>query len=385
MVGESEGQCVTTASPTYWPQLDGVRGVAVLAVLVSHWVAGANRFGHIGLAGVYVFFVLSGFLITGILIQSRHRREHGELSLSEALTGFFGRRFLRIFPAYYFALFAAYLLLPQMATTDLVWNLAYLGNLRAMIDGQTQILNHFWSLAVEEQFYLVWPLLVLLLPVRYLKPAILLAILLSPTWRLLAMAMDWRHIVYSYPVWSNLDALGLGALLAMRRSENTDVTNPHKWLRWAGIFGFAGWLGCGIATFVFLDGFRLSQPGFAYAAIFVCYPLLVSLSGVYLIAHATGNRTRSPVATLLGLPVLRGIGRISYGIYLYHFLVAAAVDAVCLRTLGRQLPELARFGTLLTATVAFATVSYFVMERPLLALGRRWPQPRVAALAHNNR
>lgn len=354
----------------YLRQLDSVRAFAVLAVLVSHWLPGSNRFGSIGLAGVYMFFVLSGFLITGILIQNRLAKDRGEIDLRAALGGFFGRRLLRIFPAYYLTLLVSYLLLPRMTRADLAWNLSYLGNMRAMLHGQMFTLNHFWSLAVEEQFYLVWPFLILLLPMRHWRVTLLSAILLSPAWRVFAMAMGWRHVVYSYPVWSNLDALGLGALLAVSRHDAVLEAIRRRWLGWAGAIGAIAWLGCGLATWLFLGGFRLSRPGMPYAAVFIGYPLAVSLAAVYLIAHAAQDTTQGIVARILSLPALRWIGKISYGIYLYHLLVSPALDTLCVRWLGQPLPEMLRFVLLTIVTVTVAAASYVILERPLLALAR---------------
>jgi peptidoglycan/LPS O-acetylase OafA/YrhL len=362
------GETTMRRSLPYLRQLDGVRALAVLAVLVSHWLPESNRFGSIGLAGVYVFFVLSGFLITGILIRNRLAKERGELGLRDALVGFFRRRLLRIFPAYYLTLLISYLLLPRMTTADLLWNLSYLGNMRAMLHGQMFTLNHFWSLAVEEQFYLVWPLLILLLPMRHWRKMLVLAILLSPAWRVFAIAMDWRHVVYSYPVWSNLDALGLGALLAVSQTDTALDGVRRRWLGWAGAIGSTAWLGCGLATWLFLDGFHLSRPGLPYAAIFVSYPLAVSLTAVCVIGHAARDTSPGIVARVLTLPALRWIGKISYGIYLYHLLVSPAVDTLCSRWLGQPLPEMWRFVLLTTTTVAVASASYVILERPLLAL-----------------
>lgn len=280
----------------YMPALDGLRGVAVLAVLASHWIPQANRFGHVGLAGVYVFFVLSGFLITSLLLDARDAREAGAVTLGAALRSFFGRRLLRIFPAYYFALIGSVLVWPKMFSADLPWNLAYLGNMRAVLLGKTTSINHFWSLAVEEQFYLFWPFVVMLVPRRDLFKVVTLAVVISPVWRCVAIAMSWRHIVYTYPVWSNLDSIGLGALLAVgRRGERGERMHWGSWVARAGQLGGVLWATCAVATYVVLGTFRLSRPGRVYAAIFIVYPLAVSLVGAYVVARrrASSHAPRS--------------------------------------------------------------------------------------------
>lgn len=362
------------SSLPYMPELDGLRGVAVLAVLASHWVPQANRFGHVGLAGVYVFFVLSGFLITSILLDAREAREAGKLTLGAALRTFFGRRVLRIFPAYYFALIGSVLLWPTMFSADLPWNLAYLGNMRAVLLGKTTSINHFWSLAVEEQFYLFWPFVVLLLPRRDLFKAVAIAVVISPMWRCAAIAMGWRHIVYTYPVWSNLDSIGLGALLAIGRRSEPDESS---WVQLAGQLGGILWAACGIATYVYLGGFRLSRPGPIYAAIFVVYPLAVSLAGVYIVARAASASrptadSRDVLARVLGWRPLRAVGTISYGVYVYHFFVQGMVDLTTIHLTGHRLPTVPHLVLLLVATLAFAALSWFLLERPARAWGRRF-------------
>jgi peptidoglycan/LPS O-acetylase OafA/YrhL len=356
------------------PQLDGLRGIAVLAVLASHWIPQANRFGHVGLAGVYVFFVLSGFLITSVLLEARGAREAGKVTLGGALRTFFGRRVLRIFPAYYFALIGSVLAWPTMFSADLPWNLAYLGNMRAVMLGRTTSINHFWSLAVEEQFYLFWPFVVLLLPRRDLFKAIALAVAISPMWRCAAIAMGWRHIVYSYPVWSNLDSIGLGALLAVsRRSGPDEARTWDAWVPMAGQLGGILWAACAIATNVYLGSFRLSRPGPIYAAIFVVYPLAVSLAGVYVVARAAraGAGSRDVLAKVLASRPLRAVGVISYGVYVYHFFVQGLIDLASIHFTGRELPTVPRLFVLLATTLAFAALSWFVLEKPARSLGQR--------------
>src|SRR5687768_12816390 len=156
------------------PVLDGVRGVAISAVLWHHFVIYSGfearvpfdhllwESGSLGWAGVDLFFVLSGFLITGILYDSR--------SSGRYYVNFFGRRALRILPLYYGVLVLAFLVLPvflepqsaESLTRNQAWYWLYLINVKVALDGwdAAAYLGHFWSLAIEEQFYLIWPLAV---------------------------------------------------------------------------------------------------------------------------------------------------------------------------------------------------------------------------------
>ena len=170
-------------SRSHLPGLDGIRGLAILMVMFSHFiVVGKNldplspfgRFLHSGYLGVDLFFVLSGFLITGILIDSKITPNYFRV--------FYMRRALRIFPLYYLLLAVSWLTVvfitpqdkPLLTGVDsMAWFWLYASNIGMAVKGDwlnspTWVgLGHFWSLAVEEQFYLVWPLLVYLMPVKW--------------------------------------------------------------------------------------------------------------------------------------------------------------------------------------------------------------------------
>src|SRR5690625_4685275 len=156
----------------YVKELDGVRGVAILLVILFHCFP--SPLTGLGWIGVDLFFVLSGFLITGILIDSKGNKRY--------YSNFIGRRILRIFPLYYLVLFIMLFLLPLIGRgfssgsnysfylRHQGWFWSYLQNWLFSFHGfpKNLILSHFWSLGVEEQFYLVWPFLVLLLPKKLL-------------------------------------------------------------------------------------------------------------------------------------------------------------------------------------------------------------------------
>ena len=147
----------------YRPQLDGLRAVAVLAVAWSHWER-PYQFGIPFGAGVHLFYVLSGFLITGILLEVRQQHQRGA-----ALRTFYIRRALRIFPAFYLTLaFAWWAEVPPLRET-LAWHATYLSNAQIVLtETWPGAISHFWSLAVEEQFYLLWPWLIVFVPERLL-------------------------------------------------------------------------------------------------------------------------------------------------------------------------------------------------------------------------
>ena len=162
-------------SPTtgYMPQLDSLRTIAVFGVMLHHfWPEAEIRAGlTFGFLGVQLFFVLSGFLITGILLRGREVAHRTQQSARKSFGLFYARRFLRIFPLFYATLAVAWWVgLPEVRDS-VFWHLAYASNIYFVHIGDWHgSISHLWSLAVEEQFYLVWPFIILLTPRRFLLP-----------------------------------------------------------------------------------------------------------------------------------------------------------------------------------------------------------------------
>jgi peptidoglycan/LPS O-acetylase OafA/YrhL len=188
-------------------QLDGLRALAILPVLYTHFW---NDDTWLGSAGVFLFFVLSGYLITGILLRSRTN--------PSALQNFYLRRALRIAPIYYVTLGLAWRIhLPGIRQTFL-WHFFYLSNVLFTLENSWSpwYTAHLWTLSVEEQFYLVWPFLILFLPFKAIKPVVWSTIIASIVYQLGAY---WFFGVDALGagilVFSSLDKLGLGALLAL--------------------------------------------------------------------------------------------------------------------------------------------------------------------------
>ena len=191
---------------------------AALAVITHHYPPFHLPKIDLGRIGVTLFFVLSGFLISRILLTLRESSPG--VPRSEAFRIFYARRALRILPLYYAILLATTLLDSRMPRA-FTWHAFYLSNIKVAYDGSINAIpmNHFWSLAVEEQFYLVWPALLLLLP-RSLIPRVLLAIVaVGPISRLVLWYWSGTYETAMFFTTSCLDALGLGAMLA--------------WIRWS--------------------------------------------------------------------------------------------------------------------------------------------------------
>jgi len=350
------------------PELDALRGIAILMVLVYHtefavvFVPMPTRFLWLG---VDLFFVLSGFLITEILL--RQPKDHG------FILNFYARRALRIWPAYYLLvlfvwLFGAELFGSSLQGKSLVHYLTFTQNVpfapRELAFHPA--LSSTWSLAVEEQFYLLWPPLVLWLRRRTLVIPLVVVILLAVVAR---ADGGWRLQLVTRG-----DALALGSLLAVVLSDSTQAAMRRPRIVTAvvgtGVLAFAGSLLFHRARR--LASIRTLTAGVSDMDVFSVDVLCFNLASVCLIGLCycrTGHRWLAP----LRWRPLGYLGQISYGVYLFHRPIFRIVE----RAVGPDgyaslwvIPLL--YGTSLLAAV----ISWNVIEQPFLRLKDRVPYPR---------
>jgi peptidoglycan/LPS O-acetylase OafA/YrhL len=348
------------------PQLDTLRALAVFAVMVHHWLPGLGHFEPWGDLGVRCFFVLSGFLITGALLRARAAVESGASTPAWQMRQFYIRRSLRIFPIYYLTLLVGALLGMQALRDTFWWHASYASNLYFALRGQWQgYISHLWSLSVEEQFYLLWPAVVLFLPRRSLPLFFLACIGLAVATRAgLTAAFGPSHITLKVLLPCCLDALVMGALLAWLSSpQSTWSTNCRRLLRDA----------VAPATLLFLGVCALGHSGVATRTVAVAGPLIESAFFAVVIGRCAQG-VGGPAGKFLDLPVLQYFGRISYGLYLYH-LFAAYVASMFAHKLGFTVPGpgLAQFGLFFAMTVAGAAASHQLIEKPVCRLKRFFP------------
>ena len=360
-----------------------MRGCAILLVIATHLASGttaASGFDEVvlrtlraGWIGVDLFFVLSGFLITGILLDTRGDPRYYRV--------FFARRALRILPLYWLYLMllvaAAWWLPadPQRATllTSLPWHAAYLTNVIVAIRGwdvsgfQT---GHLWSLSVEEQFYLVWPTLVLVAGARRLRDATVRAMLWVPALRAVAVAAGVLTLTTHLLTPLRADSFGAGALLAILiRDDERERLLPR--LRLAGTVA----IGVLVAIAVYDRGLRYSSPLVRTSG----YTLL-ALGFASLLERALRATPGSTLARTLGSGTLRSIGRYSYSIYLFHPPVLLAFDTLILDRnflpviAGSRLPALIVYGVAFTAVMwVIGFTTWWTFERHFLRLKRHFP------------
>jgi peptidoglycan/LPS O-acetylase OafA/YrhL len=359
----------------YIPGLDGLRALAILLVIVHNTSINEADTSFVarvwtgitdcGWIGVQLFFVLSGFLITGILLDGRDK--------PRALRTFYIRRALRIFPLYYAFLIGRFLVLPlampalAVGFSTQIWYWLYLSNWSDLVQGPINGMSHFWSLAVEEQFYLSWPALVRKLRVRTFAIVCVGLALGSFGFRLAFYLAGVDHAwMYSATV-SRLDGLAIGALVAIAaRAELGDRYRRGR--RFAG--AIAG-LGVLVAA-VHAHGLSRFNPEIQT----VGYTLLAIVFGA--IVGEVAEPTPARVWRWLELRPLRTIGRYSYAMYVFHAPLHVAILYVAGTWLRAQsadhgvLTDLAWTASIAVISFVLALVSYALIEGPALRLKERW-------------
>ncbi len=365
-----------------YPTLDGVRGLAILMVVLHNFsvvddplpgIAGRLLFAGIsgGWAGVTLFFVLSGFLITGILLDSQHEPGH--------FRRFYLRRTLRIAPLYYAVLLVAFVVLPLLGAApapvraDLpqqLWLWTYLSNWVEPFGVADHTFPHFWSLAVEEQFYLLWPLLTWRRsPQTVLRWGLALAVLAPAVRTGLLLQGGTPAMAY---VWSpcRMDALALGgcaaAALRMPGLASILMVRRRQLLAAAGaVFGVC------ILGFHGLPRASFGMQTLGYSLLAISFSLLVLA-----LACADLAGDVQPDVRLWRTAPLRVLARYSYGLYIIHKPLADGIGAPLMQSSGPDVlrstaANAAYFVVGLAASLLLAVLSYHLFELRFLALKSR--------------
>jgi len=341
-------------------QLDGLRAVAVAMVLYAHFFAADGSYwGHVG---VRLFFVLSGFLITRLLLEARSAAEFEPMT---ALKSFYVRRALRIFPPYFGMLGFVWLAGLEESKRVLVWHAFYLSNFwYALRDEWTPwILCHTWSLSIEEQFYVIWPLIILLAPRRSIERICIGVILFSIAFRFYWPVTGTPSLARDLLPPASMDALACGALLAAWRSK---TALPPRWMRMS-------WVPLA-AAFLILLWFRptpvpmtLDWARWIGLEVLPLVPLAMIVS--YCSAGLGGY-----VGRLVESPPLTALGRISYGVYLFHAIVLALiVKAQPWIPINVSEQGFGRFLIAGAGTLMLASISWLVLEKRINALKDFFP------------
>jgi peptidoglycan/LPS O-acetylase OafA/YrhL len=340
----------------YQPQFDGLRALAVLTVMMDHFSAGVPNFPlpdsiRLGATGVRLFLVLSGYFITSSLRRSRGRIDTGGLSVRQALASFYWRRFLRILPAY--GLFVTIGLTLNLGTIREHWGwvLTWTVNwLIALHNEWPPAISHLWSICVQEQFYLLWPLMILLLPRKWMMRVILGVAIAGVAFRVGCVVFSVPMIARWVLPFGSLDSLAAGAALGWYGGR----LRPTR----------AGWLiGAACLSMLVLAAIWRDSDPTRLKSVLV-EPLEASAFVVLVARTAFGFH--GVIARLLTLPGLIFAGRISYGLYIYHVMVAVLFDLWMPSSLRWLLMvpavRLPMFGVV---TLLVAALSWRLLEEPV--------------------
>jgi peptidoglycan/LPS O-acetylase OafA/YrhL len=355
-------------SETFYPHLQALRALAVSGPVALHLWPGTSEFGGrlagLGALGVDLFFVISGFLITGILLDARQRWRSGGSTLGGVLTGFYARRTLRIFPVYWLLLVVLAVAGMGEVRANFGWEFTYLTNvLIARRDAWlSEVESHFWSLAVEEQFYLAWPLLVLLLPQRALLPALLAGVAAGPLWRVYALEQGSLHdAVVLTP--GCLDVLALGGLLALLWRER--VAHPERLAWFLRVAAAAGTVGSTLHVVAYLRGDIAWVVGAPLAR--TSYALLFTA-----LVAAAARGLPGLAGRLAELRPVLWLGTVSYAVYLFHPVVGLLPGVrQLLAPLAANWPW-AHAAAQIALTLVAAGLSWRILEEPLARRRARW-------------
>ncbi|WP_179415834.1 acyltransferase family protein [Mucilaginibacter sp. E4BP6] len=366
--------------------LDGLRGMAVLFVMIYHFnfidkishTVPDNIFNYIisaGWIGVDLFFVLSGFLITGILISNKGK--------SNYFISFYYRRTLRIFPLYYLYLILLFVFFYPFIVSRVdavevqkihftqsiqVWFWTYLSNIKQGIDGtfSTAGSSHLWSLAIEEQFYLIWPFIVFITSVKQLKNISIIVIILSLLLRIYLYFIGWSaQSIYIF-TFTRIDSLAFGSLIATLIRSGYVI--PYKKFTYV----FYGLLICLLIIFCFFDTDYHRSP----IIYLFSFTLLGATFGVLVLLLQSSDSFKFPLKSIFLKRGLVFLGKYSYALYIFHPFVRFALAKV----MGRPklfynseiLWQLFFFALCFLLSIIIAQLSWHLYEKHFLKLKDRF-------------
>lgn len=339
--------------------LDGLRGLAILLVILFH-----TFHFMFGWCGVDLFFVLSGFLITGTLIESKNHPHY--------FSNFWIKRVLRIFPVYYIVL--SVIIIPKVYfqvdtvsyTSWTYW--FYLQNWQYIIKGVfpdgRDTLNHFWSLAIEEQFYFIFPFII-----RYTRNKLMPFLLVAFVFIGIAFRYYYftnNNIGYYVGTFSRMDSLTMGALLAYFIRYNRVFL--EKWTL-ALFYISVVYIG---SVLMLTQNMHFSNPYFAGAG-FTFFALLFSGLLIFSLSDFKNNFFKG----LLILKPLIFLGKISYGLYIYHWILYVFIKPPLERFIFSGFAhsiasKIATSAIIVTLSIILSYISFFYFERQVLKLKNRW-------------
>jgi peptidoglycan/LPS O-acetylase OafA/YrhL len=340
----------------YYKNLDSLRAFAAIGVIIAHYFD-QNRIDEssiffkicqLGNTGVSLFFVLSGFVITRILINSVNSQTY--------FSSFYIRRTLRIFPLYYFALMSYYLF-PFLTshsnvlfdfTKEKFYYFVYLQNFARTFNWASSGPQHFWSLAVEEHFYLIWPAIIFFTIKRNESTLLYISIILFIFTHVVRFLMSNNNLEINVFTFSRLDQLILGSLIAIIELKGGISEKFNKYYFYLCMIGILGITILEIQNkHIIKDVFKHTFFGFLYAGLIM-----------FVIANSHSNILNKFLQNLF----LQYLGKISYGIYVWHMIAIYIVEYYF------NLGIILGFVVTLLATILISFLSFNIVETPFLKL-----------------
>ncbi len=331
---------------SYVPQLDGLRAVAVILVILHHYgihPSGGWDWGPIGPA---VFFMLSGYLVTRSM--GSLERTSGRLG---ALLTFHFRRLCRLMPVLLLLVVAGSILGYSEFSDAWTWHLSFATNFHIVnIEEWCGGASHLWSLGVQEQFYLLWPLLLLAIPRNWLLPSVMALALLGVAWRMGCIVTGASSFTRWLMLPGSLEAFASGAIVAVFANRSAGLP---LWVKLAAV---------PVAALMFAMSTALRYlPQDSLLSAWVEVPESLFFGWLLFRLLDPGSWP----SRILSHPWAAGVGKLSYGLFLFHTLVGMVVSESLAQS-GLQIPRPVLVISLILITTGLAAASYYTIERPIL-------------------
>jgi len=353
----------------YIIQLDGLRFFAILSVMIGHWlqwqinqpIIQGFPFGN----GVILFFVLSGYLITDILLRNKIKSIEISIPKATLLKSFYVRRILRIFPLYFVTIFFLFFINYKNTREIFPWLVTFSSNIYQSIHNvYVDDFNHFWSLAVEEQFYLFWPWLIILIPTKYSEKIIIGLIGLSVLTKVyLFIYFPDKWMAYSYFTFSCMHALGIGALIAYWNIYRKNIIT---------YFSKLAWVITSIVLYFTIHYISFFKNVSWFHVIFD--DILFATMSAIVINFASQNKFTGVFKYILENKFVVYSGKISYGLYVFHLFIPNFFWGYLSGKIGIGVNN--KYTAVIVfylITFAMAHISWKIMENPINNLKKYFP------------
>lgn len=349
----------------YYKHLDSLRAICISLVIWQHWFPSRiTDFIKPGILGVNIFFVISGFLITEILLRNKIKVKNKELSALKYFRNFFFRRSLRIFPIYLAAIFFVLYFNVFGCSNFAIYYLTYTVNFYSYSHQAWTNFGHLWSLAVEEQFYLIWPLLIYIFPLKRTLLFIIIILSIGPLFRAISFLYLHNQFTFAHPL-AAVDGFSIGAILAyIIVHTRTTLADLSVFFSRFFLLFFIGGILMMYLIFMYVNP-NANGSYFNYFIPF--YFTVIFLIGAYFVVKFSSGFS-GKLEVLFSNNSIIFIGKISYSLYIFHNILPELVGWFgCAKLIPFN-----GWYKLIYLMILFATslISWYFFERPINNLKR---------------